>query len=289
MPYGMSDHIQSVLIEETVYVGGGFASPQDRCNVVLVYDIASGNWAELPPYENCYFGMSKIDNQLVLVGGWKDHVRSKKLGVLKPRTTSWSHPYPDMPTARSDSSVISYAKWLIVAGGDYVSFESISVVEVMDTETRQWQSAPSIPITWARMRTAIVNDTCYFLGGYSGRDLISHMYSVSLPDLVSQLDSTQGSDDVWKELTGPALTLSSPLSISGSLFAMGGSHAQEVTDTVSAIHLYQPTARVWVKVGDMPTSRCTCSCIATSENEILMAGGCDPYDRLIKLDIASMK
>ena len=54
---------------------------------------------------------------------------------------------------------------------------------------------------------------------------------------------------------------------------------------MSAIHLFHPAAAKWVKVGDLPAARQNCACIATSEKEILVAGGfCRDY--LSNLDIA---
>ena len=285
MPFAMSDFIQSVLVQETVYFGGGDADPLDRSHIVLAYNTSTGNWTELPCYKTRYFGMTKINNKLIIVGGWEGtRVRSKVVGVWGPGANSWSHPYPNMPTARSRCSAVGYNKWLIVAGGRDDHWHSLPIVEVMDTENKQWHTAPPTPVAWDSMKTAIISDTCYFLSGFTtGIKSIKNMYSVSLPDLLSQLDSTRGGKEIWKELAGPALTRSSPLSISGSLLAVGGMN--ESRKAVSAIHLYQPAAAKWVKVGDLPAPRHSCTCIATSEKEIVVARGfC--RDSLSNLDVA---
>ena len=273
MPFGVSGFVQSILVQETVYIGGGGG---DKCNIVLAYNTNTEHWTELPHYKTRGFGMTKIDSQLVLAGGYVNHtVGSKMLGVLIPGTDSWSHPYPDMPTARSFCSAVSHNKWLIIVGGRDSRGHSLSTVEILDAENKQWHTAPSTPVVFSDMKTAIIGNTCYLLGGYAGRGLAESTYSVVLPDLLSRLDSTSGGAEIWKKFARPVLPQSSPLSVHGSLLAVGGSDENE--EPVSDIYQYQPSVWVWVKVGDLPAPRCDCTCIAMSDKEILVAGGCCSY------------
>ena len=100
MPFEMCSYIQSVLVQGTVYVGGGFAYG-DNMYIVMAYEVTSGKWTKLSPYRDRYFAMTVINNQLVLVGGvGRDDVRSKVLGVWRADSKKWTHPYPDMLTAR---------------------------------------------------------------------------------------------------------------------------------------------------------------------------------------------
>ncbi len=48
MPFGMSESIQSVVINGMVYVGGGSTNIN---NTVMTYDTHSGRWGTLPPYK----------------------------------------------------------------------------------------------------------------------------------------------------------------------------------------------------------------------------------------------
>ena len=41
----------------------------------------------------------------------------------------------------------------------------------------------------------------------------------------------------------------------------------------SAIHFYQPERKKWTKVGDLPTERRHCFCIALPNDKMLVAGG----------------
>ena len=39
------------------------------------------------------------------------------LHVWRAESKEWTHPYPDMPTARSQCSAVAYNEWSAVAGG----------------------------------------------------------------------------------------------------------------------------------------------------------------------------
>ena len=107
MPFGMAG--QSVVVQGRVYVGGGWVGfGSDDHNIVMEYDISSGKWAKLTPYRACYFAMTVINNQLVLVGGEEHGGCSKVLGVWRAESKEWTHPYPDMPTARPSCSAVVY-------------------------------------------------------------------------------------------------------------------------------------------------------------------------------------
>ena len=133
MPFAMRGYIQSVVIHGTVFVGGGFAD-RDNNYIVMEYDTCSGKWGRLPPYRLCNFAMTVINNQLVLVGGKdKQEKKSKLLGIWSTDSKKWTHPYPDMPTARSSSSAVTYDKWLIVSGDRSGDDTFLSTAEVLNS------------------------------------------------------------------------------------------------------------------------------------------------------------
>ena len=289
MPFGMTDYIQSVVVQEKVYVGGGDATKDMK--IVMEYDITSAKWAELPPYQVRSFGMAVINNQLVLVGGYGGDRDSKVLGVWGADGREWTHPYPEMPTARSKCSVVAYKDWLVVACGVSNGWAASSV-EIMHTFTKQWHTGQPTPMSWFGMKTAIVGDICYFMGGYasSSRLLVTDsVYCVSLPALISQAQSQvsrENSHRVWKEIHGLEITLSAPLSVSGSLLAVGGRDIASRNDT-TAIHLYQPDTGEWVKVGDLSTPRYSCTCaIMIRDRKILVAGGSTRNHKICTLNLA---
>ena len=290
MPFGMSGSVQSVVVEGTVYVGGGdsgFGSDNDY--IVMTYDISTGKWATLPPYRAWGFAMTAINNQLVLVGGYEHEINSKVLGMWDADIKQWTHPFPVMHTACSRCSAVVYKEWLVVAGG-WTEGARVSSVEVMNTNRKQWYAGPPTPKPWTSMRTAVVGDTCYFMGGVISGDSTDKVYTVSLSALTSRLTSKELRKNIrpmWSEISGLQLTDSTPLSISGSLIAVGGRNKD--LKPVTAIHFYQPATEKWVKVGDLPTPRQDCICTKITDKEMLVAGGGDGENTLKSTDIALLK
>ena len=292
MPFEMDGCVQSVVVEGTVYVGGGNAGfGSDIDYIVMTYDISTGKWSTLPPYRAREFAMTAINNQLVLVGGC-EHGRgnsySKLLGVWDADNKQWTHPYPEMHTAHLWCSVVVHNEWLVVAGG-WSQGAMLSSVEVMNTNSKQWYAGPSTPIPWDSMKTATVGDECYFMGGGNDTGFYTNtVYSVSLSALTTGLNSSTRKGTIWKEISGLQTTHSTPLSISGSLLAVGGSNKDIEVVTSTAIHLYQPDTGEWVKVGDLPTPRYSSTCTMIADRELIVTGGCDG-NRLKWMDIALIK
>ena len=274
-----------------MYVGGGWATRDNDDYIVMEYDTRSGKWGRLPPYYRlCKFTMTVINNQLVLVGGVdKQERRSKLLGVWSTDSKEWTRPYPDMPTARSNASAVTYDKWLIVAGGRSGDGTRLSTVEVMNVDTKQWYTRTPTPTAFTQMKTAIVGDLWYLMGGYDDNDRVTDkVYSVSLPVLISQVNSTQRDPQIWKCISGLGLHYSTPLSISGSLLALSGK-IMDKHEAVTTIHHYQPETEEWVKVGDLPSPRSKCTCTVINNGEVLVAGGVDSaFTRMKSTELMSL-
>ena len=58
-------------------------------------------------------------------------------------------------------------------------------VEIMNIDIKRWFSGPGLSMPWAggwgRMKTAVVGNTCYFMGGFIMNGYTHKVYSVSLP------------------------------------------------------------------------------------------------------------
>ena len=275
MPLAMGGPIQSVLVQGTLYVGGGYTDDKNNEYVVMAYDISASKWAMLPPYSLCWFAMTAINNRLVLVGGRRyDYGRnSTSLGVWSEDSKTWTYPYPSMTKPRRLCSAVVYKQYLVVAGGVGPTGFSLSSVEILNTDSKRWYAGSRTPIPSAEMKTAILGDTCYFMGGViEGASDTNEVYSVSLPALISQLNSDSSASDTqpWKELPPLPVTRAAPVSTSGTLLAIGGREKD-----CKAVRLYQPDTEKWVKVADMPTARYSCTCAMITDKELFVTGGRD--------------
>ena len=245
MPNGMGGHIQAIVIGRHVFVGGGggFGFGVNEATV-MVYSLETETWTTLPPYESKLFGMSTVDNKLVLVGGKStssDKV-TNVLGVWDEQSQTWTHPFPAMPTARRLPSVISYQKWLVVASGRAGRGSFYKSVEILDTISGQWYEGSPLPSECIQMSSAVNRNMWYLLGGLFSRGFSKQVFSVCLDELVSQAvthsasTTSQFMPSPWQTLPETPLTYSTAIILNGALLAVGGKYS-------SAIHLYQPSNR----------------------------------------------
>ena len=283
MPINMSNAVQSVVIGQSVYVGGGDAdNDHDRCTVMKL-DLQRNEWTKLPQYSAKWFAMSSFANQLVLIGGY-DLVTRKRTNQIAVFTSGrWTNPYPPMNTARRSSTAVSCNKYIIVAGG-WVDQGCTSSVEMLDVPSLRWYTAESLPNPRAVVKTTLVGNTLYLMGGW---DHTGHptkvVYKVDLDELITKAVSKQATPTLWQVISDTPLNRSAPLNVGGSLLAVGG--CNDYLNPSSSIHLYQPDTRRWVKVGDLPTARYYCTCSVLPSGEVIVAGS---YKYLNNVDFLSI-
>lgn len=269
MPLNMA-HCQAVVIGDNVYIGGG--DSYIKSQVVMVYKLSTKSWGILPPYENKWFGMAAVNDQLVLVGGKTLSSLSKRtsvLGVWNEGSQTWTQPFPELPTPRHSPSVVCYQRWLVVAGG------YSDKVELLDTHSKQWYEGSPLPKGGSEMSSTINGNMWYISSSvlFELYPVHQQIFSVCLDELIFRAVSTQLAGDTllsapspWQTLTAPPVTLSTNLVLNGALLSFGG-------DGSSAVHLYQPNSGSWVKISDLPTKRSQCTCVLLPSGEIFVAGG----------------
>jgi hypothetical protein len=309
----MIEYPSAAVFEKKIYIGGGEPLESDwEGRIVIVCDFEQKLIYTLPQYTCKQFSMVVINNQLVLVGGVD--VRTGKvtneLGVwnINEQSKRWTHPLPPITTACRSPSVATYTLnnrcWLVVIGGlgsagnDVDDSVYLSRVEILDTESRQWYHAASLPQPLICALPATIGNMCYLLGGYteSEEDIQCHdivhvvpskkVFSVCLDDIISEAVSQSASASApptpspWLPLPDTPLEKSTGLAFNGGLLAVGGTSRSTRTATYmwsSPIYYYQPTRRSWAKVEDngelQLQSRSGCTCAVLPSGDLFIAGG----------------
>ncbi len=263
----MGASIQSVVIDDTVYVGGGGEyNDRDNCTVMkLEHD----QWTKLPEYTARWFAMTSLANRLALVGGLdpRNNKLTNQLAVFE--SGKWTLSYPPMKTARRSSTAVSFNNHIIVAGGRDDKGQATSSVEVLDVASRRWHIAQSLPNPRLGLKSTLIGNTLYLMGGHdhTGRTTKT-VHHVDLNKLFAKASSTP---TLWQTLRELPFEMSAPLSIGRSLLAVGG--VDDRFKPSSSIHLYQPDTRRWVKVRDLPTAQSHCTCSVLPSGEVIVAGG----------------
>ncbi len=138
MPVAGSGYIQSVEINDTVYVGGGGTDRDEDAYIVIAYNTPSCQWHILPPYSTKWFAMTTINGKLLVVVGGRnrDNSDSSELGEWQPDNKQWTYSFPPISTPCYVHSATSYKHCLVVAGG--YNGVCLQTVEVLDISNMQW-------------------------------------------------------------------------------------------------------------------------------------------------------
>ena len=273
MPHTMTYYPQTVVIEGRLYVGGGCVNHDSKIQgdfLVMVYDINEDTWTMLPPYDHVYFSLAALNKCLVLVGGKDKRTgrRTNILAVWDEKAQRWCHPYPPMPTARSGAAVVTQDdRWLVVAGG--FSTSGRNDVELLDVSSRHWYRSTPLPTHLYHVSSAITGSTWYLLGGYGALPR-KQVLCANLEALISQAiskPSVPSAPALWQIIAPTPLIRSTALVLNDTLLAVGGGAGS------SAIYLYQPTSKCWVKAGELPNNRFECACAVLPCGKFVVLGG----------------
>ena len=111
----MTEYPHSVVLERSVYVGGGYAVYGDGEYCMQVFNMDAEKWSRLPRYRYRYFAMTVINYHLTLVGGRGGGSLevTNQLAVYKPLSQHWTFPYNPCPHLITDQvySCMTYGCW----------------------------------------------------------------------------------------------------------------------------------------------------------------------------------
>ena len=285
MPVETSGPVRSVVIGDFVYVGGGGGAGNDRdyCTVMKL-DLQRDEWTKLPQYSAIFFAMTSHANELVLLGGADPVTRKPTNQIAVFASGKWTYPYPPMNTARHSSTAVCVNNHIIVAGGRDDQGKRTSSVEVLDTTSRTWYIAESLPNPRTELKSTLIGNTLYLMGGWDHTRPTKVVHKVDLNELITKAVSKQATPTLWQSIEDTPLKFSAPLSVGGSLLAVGGYDDH----TSSSIHLYRPDTRKWMKVGDLPTARYNCTCSVLPSGAVIVVGGHNGRSSISTVDFLSI-
>ena len=261
---------QAVILNNKVYVGGGYTGNNTTAANIYTYDPTMDTWETLQSPTR-YSALTTYHNKLLLVGGWETSTGqvTNQLWVFEEGQQTWTQPLPPMSTSRRNASAVSYQDYLIVAGGYNSSDGLLNTVEVFDGQ--QWVAADPLPESCCFMKSTSHDGHYYLMGGdYQG----TSVFYISLQSLVEKATqhpptSPSNTDQlsVWKTLTGTPHQCSSTTIFGGTLVAVGGHPRQ------SSLHLYFPLTQSWLPAGEMPLGvHLTCT-VTLPTGEMMVIGG----------------
>ena len=291
LPVALNHH-HIVRIGSTIYYGGGITGGSiDDDRKVFQYNPKQDTWSQLPICPTRHFGLAQLDGRLVTVGGRRldETIRINDVYVFQYSETWENSIIPPIPTARSHLTAFNYKSTLVVIGGitlwttDSEHSTRTNAVEVFQTKTYQWFCAEPLPVAHSGMSCAIVNDTCYLIGGTTGY-VSRHAYCTSVSNLITQTlppdhqetsSILQGSHSppIWQVLPECPLSYSTAAELGGGLLAIGGK--DNSNSSSSAVHMYSPSTNSWLRIssGDLPVPRYFAAATQLKGGEVIFVGG----------------
>ena len=284
-PWELNRYCDAVVGNSTVYYSNDTLKD---CNI-YTYHIPSSNWSTIPDCPGSgRFAIAYIDGVLTIVGGFDyDYKHTNKLFSLTGEGSGrkWIEKFPPMPTKRCCVAALCTGTALIVAGGYDDNGKTLKTVQVLNTDTQQWHTAPDLPEPLARSSLILCGDLVYLLGGVNKllygetksvyscilNSLLLSAGSASLGGrLVSTLArSNRGS--IWNRVADLPITLSTGVTLHDQLLAIGGRDSDNKPTT--AVHVYQPTTNSWKVISRMTTPRYCCLAAVLPDNQLMVVGG----------------
>ena len=253
-------------------------------NTVHSYNSDTREWCRLLDAPHTQSTLVVVDHVLTMVGGQLSGRATDTLISLmgEGREKKWLPNFPAMPTKRYSTAAVCSGHSLIVAGGEGGS-NRLDTVEVLNTETRQWSIASSLPQPFVLATISICGEMLYMLGGVdqTGRGTCS-VLSCSIPE---QLQSCQtqpiagklqtapaNKSTIWRQVADAPHILSSCATLCGQLVAVGGCNVAGLTSAITVYNKRTDSWPAWEAMGDMPTAQ-TEALVAILDGKMMVVGG----------------
>ena len=236
-------------------------------NQVYSYQNIFGNeqWSQLPDNPNRYFGLAVIDGLVTSVGG--DGPTNTLLSLTgEGEKKEWSEVFPPMPTPRSYVTCVTTEQALVVAGGSVKGLlDEADIVEVMNTNTKQWGTVASLPRKSKFLSAALFEDSLYIRG------IGTSVFTCSVPDLLLPQQSGSQPSNLWKGISSLPVSGSTLVAFGGHLLAVGG--GRDIEKPTSNVYRYDSHTNSWTIVSQMKNKQYYCLAAALGEDCLIVVGG----------------
>ena len=260
-PVGRWGHT-AVWLNGLVYVGGGYEEYK-ASYMINCYDPVNNSWSSSINITYCCFTMTTLNNKLVTAGG-RDRSGKKTNQVLIMDVGQLKN-YTKMITARSYATAAGHQGMLIITGGKDEKDKRLSTTELFDSNNGQWHKCGDLPQPYSELKSVIVDNILYLLGGYDKDGYYSPAVFTAPLDTLSthQLKWNTHQDTPW---CYPA-----SISVNGTHLLIVGGY-KDYTNT-SDIHKLNKTSHSWEAIGHIPSARRRSAAVSTADNRLIVIGG----------------
>ena len=279
MPVGMF-RAQAAVIDDCVYVGGGLTEDEHGDFCVFEYNLSDDSWSLLPPAPVKQFGLAKLLEELIIVGGLVDHETiSNKTYTFDRYNQVWKESVAVLNRPRFLLTLVESEAAIIAMGGvgkgREGDLEVVSSIEILTAESLEWVLTGDLPASACVCSPSPAKEgsILYLLGGYQTQTAASATSRVHCSSLATLFSASGMKLNLWTLLPPTPFLQTTAISLNKCLLALGGSEKPYSVPVHSSIHAYDVDAQQWKEVEQLPYACCHCTAVALSRQEILVLGG----------------
>ena len=270
--------VYAAVHHHNIYVTGDSAVEADR-HQVLVYNINTDQWDQLPPSGHYYGTPHIIGGRLSIIGGCLSATKkmTNKVSTFNEDSQTWTSYYPDLLLVRSKPGVVSHLEHIVVAGGrsddNTLTQDDIEVLNWI--ENSHWRKVSvRLPVPMYSF-TPTISDGDLLIVGYGGVDLrCKNVYKIPFTNIVASIDQRRTysirTSTKWTELTAPDHCFTALVPSSSPSVVVGGHDKIPTAD----IKIYDNPNKSWKKIGSLSFARSMVAVAAIYDNAIVVIGGC---------------
>ena len=266
-PVNFCEHT-AVWLNGLVYVGGGYRTGFRAMCIIYCYDPVNNLWGSSVDTSCCWFAMTSLNNKLVIAGGRISGMATSKIFTMEADHDQLNY-YTNMKTPRSRATAAGHQRILLITGGRDSLDRALSSTELFDSDNGQWYTCDDLPMPRCSLKSVIVENVLYMLGGSDEK------YRGSAGVFSTPLDTLSRHWLKWNVQQDTPWHYSTPVCVFGSqLLIVGGGEDSVNMTSYSNIYKLSKTNHSWEAVEQkIPSGRSSSAAICTPDNKIIVVGG----------------
>jgi N-acetylneuraminic acid mutarotase len=160
-----------VAVDGKIHAIGGRGLDKVTVATHEVYDPATNKWTPAAPLPVArdHAGAVVVDGKIHIIGGRTKEPADNTTyhDIYDPKTDTWSQGAP-LPEPRSAGAAVYYHGLILYVGGECNHNAPFDLNEAFDPKTGHWSGLAPIPGARHGFGGAVVDDTAYFAGGWTG-------------------------------------------------------------------------------------------------------------------------
>lgn len=258
--------VASVVLDEELYVIGGFEEGNQVSAAVEALDLSSGQWRSAAPLPVPLHHAPAVvhDGEIHVLGGHAGipFVPQRVHLVYDPAQDNWSMGTPLPADRGAHGAAVVEDQAYLVGGVDHQGL--VATVDVYDFGDETWSQGPDLPTPREHLAVTSLDGQVYAAGGREG-GLDTNLAALEI--LTPGQGWTQGPD-----MPTPRGGIGgAPVA---GLVAVAGGEAND--GTFDEVEAYDPDTGAWVTLPPMPTARHGLGVVGHEGQLFTAAGGPEP-------------